>query len=232
MIFVTKFKLMRLFKVFIKALCLFIVVIFGGDLVSAKGELIPNELIANARKQYGDEAARSIEAWQKTMMDLKNASEMTKLKVINRFFNKSIPFKSDLAHWQKEDYWATPYQSLITQGGDCEDYVIAKYYSLIKLGVDVKKLRITYVNALRINQAHMVLAYFRYPDETPLVLDNLDPRIKRANKRRDLEPVYSFNATGMWLDKMKGKGVLMGNPNKLDLWTNLRVRMQQQGMDL
>lgn len=223
---------MRLFKVSIKVLYLVVVIAFGGYLISARGELIPNKLVDNARKQYGDEAARSVEAWQETMEDLKDSSEMTKLKVINRFFNKAIPFKSDQAHWKKEDYWATPYQSLVTKGGDCEDYVIAKYYSLIKLGVDVKKLRITYVNALKLNQAHMVLAYFRYPDEIPLVLDNIDPRIKPASKRRDLEPVYSFNATGMWLDKMKGEGVLMGNPNKLDLWTNLRVRMQQQSMDL
>lgn len=223
---------MHLFKVLIKALYLLTVISLGGYFIVARGDLIPNKLVDNARKQYGSDAARSIEAWQKTMQNLTNASEMTKLKVINQFFNKAIPFKSDQSHWKKEDYWATPYESLVTQGGDCEDYVIAKYYSLIKLGVDVKKLRITYVNALRLNEAHMVLAYFPYPDDIPLVLDNIDPRIKRANKRRDLEPVYSFNATGMWLDKMKGEGILMGNPNKLDLWTNLRIRMQQQGMDL
>lgn len=206
--------------------------ILGFYLLSARGDLVSDSLVNNAQKQYGKKAANLVSAWKETMEDLKDASESSKLKVINRFFNQNIRWVSDFQHWKKEDYWATPFESLGTQGGDCEDYVIAKYYSLIQLGVDVKKLRITYVNALRFNQAHMVLAYFPYPDEIPLVLDNINPRIKRANQRKDLEPIYSFNGTGMWLDKMKGKGVLMGNPNKLDLWTNLRVRMKQQGMDL
>ena len=29
--------------------------------------------------------------------------------------------------------------------------------------------------------------------------------------------------------RMKGEGVRMGNPNKLDLWTDLRVRMHKLG---
>lgn len=216
----------------IKPYNLLLLVFFIGYFISSNGELIPDKLVNAARTQHGEKSAGFIRAWQDVMNDMQDASEMTKIKVINRFFNQNIPYKSDRKHWQKEDYWATPFESLVTQGGDCEDYVIAKYYSLIKLGVDVKKLRITYVNALEQNVAHMVLAYFPYPDEIPLVLDNINPIIRSANKRKDLEPVYSFNAKGMWLDKMKGQGVLMGNPNKLDLWTNLRIRMQQQGMNL
>ena len=110
--------------------------------------------------------------------------------------------------------------------------MIAKYYSLLKLGVDVSKLRITYVKAVRLNQAHMVLTYFPTPDAVPYVLDNLIPQIRSASDRPDLDPVYSFNGDGMWLERMKGKGILMGNPNKLDLWTDLRIRMNNLGMDL
>ena len=65
-----------------------------------------------------------------------------------------------------------------------------------------------------------------------IVLDNLLPDIRSAAKRPDLAPVYSFNAEGMWLERMKGKGIRMGNPNKLDLWTDLRIRMNELGMDL
>lgn len=220
------------FNVQIKLSNLIFLLTLGFYLISARGDLVSDNLVDNAQKKYGRKAANLVRSWQETMEDLKDASENSKLKVINRFFNQNIPWKSDLAHWKKEDYWATPFELLGTQGGDCEDYVIAKYYSLIQLGVDVKKLRITYVNAIELNQAHMVLAYFPYPDDMPLVLDNINPRIKWANQRKDLEPIYSFNGTGMWLDKMKGQGILMGNPNKLDLWTNLRIRMKQQGMDL
>ena len=132
----------------------------------------------------------------------------------------------------QEDYWATPFEALTTHGADCEDYVIAKYYTLKELGVEVEKMRITYVKALRINQAHMVLTYFPTPDAIPLVLDNLISKIVSADRRKDLEPVYSFNGSGMWLERMRGQGIRMGNPNKLDLWTGLRARMSEQNMEI
>ncbi|ASP38944.1 sulfate adenylyltransferase [Bacterioplanes sanyensis] len=193
---------------------------------------VPDGAIELAREQYDEPAALRLQQWRQQLQLLATAEEQQQLKGVNQFFNDHIPFVSDQQHWRQEDFWATPFESLATHGGDCEDYVIAKYYSLVKLGVPTDKLRITYVQALKLNQAHMVLAYFPTPDSVPWVLDNLTDVILPASKRPDLAPVYSFNAEGMWLDKMKGRGVLMGNPNKLDRWTDLRVRMNQQGMDL
>ena len=193
---------------------------------------VPTALIDKARNQYGDSAAERMLDWQTLMRDIANDSEEEKLRRVNDFFNRHIRFINDDKHWGQVDYWATPYEALGTNGADCEDYVIAKYYSLRQLGVDTKKLRITYVKALRYNQAHMVLTYFPTPDAVPYVLDNLIKSIRPASERRDLAPVYSFNADGMWLERMKGEGIRMGNPNKLDLWTDLRIRMNELGMDL
>jgi predicted transglutaminase-like cysteine proteinase len=193
---------------------------------------VPQQVIDKAFEEHGGSAARLMHRWRDKMHELATASEDEKLRGINDFFNQSIPYVSDQKHWQQDDYWATPYESLASGGGDCEDYVIAKYYTLTKLGVETEKLRITYVKAIRYNQAHMVLTYFPTPDAVPYVLDNLIPTIKSADRRDDLEPVYSFNGEGLWLERMKGQGILMGNPNKLDLWTDLRVRMHQLGMDL
>lgn len=194
--------------------------------------MVPQRLIDKARQEYGDDAAQVLENWRQTLHDLQNAGEADKLKGVNAFINDALPFISDERHWHQDDYWATPFESLVTGGGDCEDYVIAKYYSLRQLGVDTGKLRITYVKAIRLNQAHMVLTYFPAPDAVPYVLDNLIGDIEPASRRHDLAPVYSFNGEGMWLERMKGQGVRMGNPNKLDLWTDLRVRMDKLGMDL
>ncbi len=193
---------------------------------------VPEQSIELAQQQYDEAAAQRLRLWREQLQQLSGESLEQQLRGVNQFFNDQVPFVSDAQHWQQDDYWASPFESLGTQGGDCEDYVIAKYYSLVKLGVPVERLRITYVKALKLNQAHMVLTYFPTPDAVPLVLDNLTDRILLASKRTDLAPVYSFNAEGMWLDKMKGQGILMGNPNKLDRWTDLRVRMNQQGMDL
>lgn len=193
---------------------------------------VPDALVVKARQNHGDAAATRVQAWQQLLIELQGVPEPEQLKRVNDFFNSTIPYVSDMKHWKKDDYWATPYESLATNGGDCEDYVIAKYHALRELGVETSKLRITYVNAVRINEAHMVLTYFPTKDAIPLVLDNLINIIAKADKRSDLVPVYSFNAEGMWLERMKGEGVRMGNPNKLDLWTELRVRMNTLGLNL
>ena len=190
------------------------------------------ELLHEAKQNFGAEAEQRLLAWQNLYISLKNKSEKEQLEAVNNFFNSHVTFISDQKHWGQEDYWATPFESLTTQGADCEDYVIAKYYTLKELGVEVEKMRITYVKALRINQAHMVLTYFPTPDAIPLVLDNLITQIVSADRRKDLEPVYSFNGSGMWLERMKGQGIRMGNPNKLDLWTGLRLRMSAQSMEI
>lgn len=193
---------------------------------------IKNELFKEARQEFGSDAEQRLRDWQDLYEDLRNEDEDEQLRAVNYFFNNRVNYVSDQKHWGQKDYWATPYESLTTDGADCEDFVIAKYYTLKELGVEVEKLRITYVKALRINQAHMVLTYFPTPDAIPLVLDNLIGKIYPANRRKDLEPVYSFNASGMWLERMKGQGIRMGNPNKLDLWTGLRLRMSAQGMEI
>lgn len=193
---------------------------------------IPEPLLQQAERDFGDDARQRLLDWQRLYQDMQGESEQEKLRAVNHFFNQHVNYVSDQKHWGQKDYWATPYESLTTHGADCEDYVIAKYYTLKELGVAVDKLRITYVKAKRINQAHMVLTYFPNPDAIPLVLDNLISKIFTADRRKDLEPVYSFNASGMWLERLKGQGIRMGNPNKLDLWTDLRLRMAAQGMDI
>ncbi|WP_430461696.1 transglutaminase-like cysteine peptidase [Thalassolituus sp. LLYu03] len=204
----------------------------GISLLAGAEDWVPDQVISKAREQYGQAPAGVLSSWREQLHRLAPLPEEQKLAGVNDFINTNLPFVSDMKHWGRDDYWATPYESLGSRGGDCEDFVIAKYYSLIKLGVEPQKLRITYVKALRYNQAHMVLTYFPTPDAVPLVLDNLLKTIESASRRSDLAPVYSFNGDGMWLERMKGEGIRMGNPNKLDLWTDLRIRMHELGMDL
>ncbi|WP_300427508.1 transglutaminase-like cysteine peptidase [Thalassolituus sp.] len=204
----------------------------SGMIVADAYQWVPPQLTDRADREFDRAAADRIDDWRTMLQRTAGFADDRKLEEVNRFFNRTLRFVSDEDHWGQIDYWATPYEALASDGGDCEDYVIAKYYSLVKLGIPTSRLRITYVKAVRLNQAHMVLTYFPRPDAVPVVLDNLIPQIRSASDRPDLDPVYSFNADGMWLDRMKGQGILMGNPNKLDLWTDLRVRMNNLGMDL
>lgn len=136
-------------------------------------------------KEYGAKAQRRLESWQNLLTELANDSEQDKLERVNDFFNQ-VRFIDDIKHWKKKDYWATPVEFLITNGGDCEDFSIAKYYTLKELGVPVEKMNLAYVKALDYNQAHMVLTY--YPDQgaIPLILDNINGTILPASKRPDL----------------------------------------------
>ena len=118
-------------------------------LVSYSSRIFPNiklsgELIERLSKEYPKGTLAIILAWREHLTTLNSLESMDKLLEINNFFN-AIPFKSDLEHWGQDDYWATPIEFLATQAGDCEDYTIAKYFSLIEIGIPTEKLRLIYV---------------------------------------------------------------------------------------
>jgi hypothetical protein len=73
----------------------------------------------------------------------------------------------------------------------------------------------------------MVLTYFSSPSAEPLVLDNLVGIVKPASERQDLIPIYSFNGTGLWLAKQRGRGKLAGSSSRLKRWQDLLERMPE-----
>lgn len=171
---------------------------------------------------YGPRAGKRVETWRREMVRYRSLSEREQLTEVNRFFNQ-LYFVNDDVLWGKKDYWATPLEFLGSNAGDCEDFTIAKYFSLLELGVSDEKLRLVYVKAIELNQFHMVLAYYESPSAQPLILDNINPQIKPASVRRDLLPIYSFNGQHLWLMKSKN-GELAGNASRLSLWNDLRSR--------
>lgn len=185
-------------------------------------------LLKKIEVNYSANARKRVESWQALIESSQSLSDTEKLEKVNQFFNSKVMFVNDIAVWGKEDYWATPLEFLSKGAGDCEDYSIAKYFTLKELGMDEQKLRITYVKAVKLNQAHMVLTYFENKRAIPLVLDNLDIEIKPANLRKDLVPVYSFNGKGLWLAKARGDGKRVGNASRLSLWEELAARMASQ----
>jgi hypothetical protein len=72
----------------------------------------------------------------------------------------------------------------------------------------------------------MVLSYYSSPEAEPLILDSLDSKIKKASKRPDLKPVYSFNGEGLWLAKKIGQSSSVGDPRSLNKWDDLIKRME------
>ncbi len=185
---------------------------------------------ARAQKLYGPlgEGQQRIDAWQRLLASQKQLPELEQLNVVNQFFNRQVQYREDPDLWHETDYWATPIESLWKGAGDCEDYAVAKYFSLRRLGVASDKLRITYVKALQQNRAHMVLTYYASADAMPLVLDSLVDAIKPADQRNDLLPVYAFNGEGLWLTEAKGNKKV-GDTKRLSRWQDLLKKMQAEG---
>ncbi|MCG2582619.1 MAG: transglutaminase-like cysteine peptidase [Marinobacter sp.] len=187
---------------------------------------LSDRLLNYVREEFGQEAHARLENWQNLNRMAANAPRERQLALVNSFFNRAR-FISDMEHWGEEDYWATPVELLTTNGGDCEDFSIAKYLTLKSMGVPDEELRIVYVKALDLNQAHMVLAWYPTPDADPLILDNLINQIKPASQRNDLEPVYSFNGEGLWLNQSGGRQQRIGEAGKLDHWQDMNKRLTE-----
>lgn len=186
---------------------------------------ITESQLNSIENKFGIQGKNRVEEWDAMLESSKEETTLNKIKNVNDFFNK-ITYKTDLSHWRQKDYWATPFEFMGSGAGDCEDYAIAKYFSLIKLGIPDEKLRITYVSYKKVNskfeQAHMVLTYYHKTGVEPVVLDNIDKTLQVASKRTDLKPVYSFNASGLWQAKTKGEA-RVGN-NELKSWKDLMSR--------
>ncbi len=181
----------------------------------------------HAQRQFGGEGSRRLKQWFASLDRLAGETGWRALlEEVNSFWNNSIREAEDSIAWRREDYWATPLETLGRGMGDCEDFVIGKYFSLVHLGVPPEKLRLIYVRA-QLNSksvAHMVLGYYDTPHSEPLILDNLNHSIRPASKRPDLTPVFSFNAEGVYV-----RGGHSGSVDRITRWQELLARMRREG---
>jgi predicted transglutaminase-like cysteine proteinase len=206
----------------LSALCLVVLV----------GTAAPNldRLQQLAKSRYGDEVAHFVGEWRAMLPSADGSSDLQKIERINRFFKQRIRWVEDAVLWQQDDYWATLLETMAKGAGDCEDFVIAKYASLLLAGVPESKLRLTYVRRQprpdAPPEAHMILAYYAEPAGEPLILDNLDADIKPASQRPDLTPVYSFNATHLWFRGGQASG---SDPTaRISRWRDVLARLQAE----
>ena len=189
-----------------------------------------NDITGKALSRSDPSASERITQWRDLVVSAKSAPLEDKLRFANTFFNEHIIWEPDDYIWGTDDYWATPLETLIQGQGDCEDYAIAKYTSLVLMGVPPESLRMVYVKAdiNGITQAHMVLTWYEQPTSEPLILDNLYAAILPASKRRDLRPVFSFNGSAIWIGNSNTPNG--GSPSaRLSRWKQVIEKMQAEG---
>ena len=188
--------------------------------------------MASAAQAQGPSAVGHWQALRPLLAAGLGQDDLARLQAINEFFNRRIVFHDDRQVWGQVDHWASPFEMLGRGQGDCEDYALAKYFSLRSVGVAAHKLRLVYVRAQLGGpggpvQAHMVLAYYALPDAEPLILDNLVTDVRSASRRPDLTPVFSFNADGLW----QGTGAQSaGDPQaRLSRWRDVLAKARAEG---
>lgn len=149
----------------------------------------------------GKTAKSRVLDYNKNIHSFKKLPKPKQLVQVNYYLNQ-LPHLADMANNNKSDYWETPKEFLTCGYGDCEDYAIIKYFTLIKLGFSKDKLFITTAFEKYTGQYHMVLSYFEKENKPPLVLDNLSFKVLGLKTRDDLKADMFINTTGTYkIDK-------------------------------
>lgn len=196
-----------------------------------------DRMLSLLTQRWGAGVSARFNAWQGLVQAGRNITDADRLKRANDFFNRQIVFGDDIVVWGQDDYWATPLETIGKGSGDCEDFVIAKYFTLKEMGVDANKLRLIYVRAKTGTsdsaalQAHMVLAYYARPESEPMVLDNLIADIRLASRRPDLVPVFSFNSYGIFTGVSGKDATPVAGTGRLSRWEDLLKRARLEGFE-
>jgi len=186
--------------------------------------------MAAAAERIGPRAVAGVRDLQPLLGRMRGLDAVERLNAVNSYYNTRIRFVSDLEAWGRFDHWSSPLELLERGEGDCEDYAIAKYFSLLAGGVPSASLRLVYARLQRVDAAaepHMVLAWYASPDAEPLILDNLVAEPLPASRRPELTPVFSFNSDGLW----QGTGAApAGDPQaRLSRWREVLNKARAEG---
>lgn len=142
----------------------------------------------------------SYDDWTNFLKTLEGKAPLVQLNEVNNRINQA-KYITDSANWGQSDYWATPAE-FMARFGDCEDYAILKYLSLIRLGWKESALRVVAVKDLNLKVGHAVLiVFFKHPKTgqiLQLLLDNQIKTIANAASIRHYQPVFSINKYFWW----------------------------------
>lgn len=135
--------------------------------------------------------------WRIFLKRLQDLSQMEQLEYVNKYLNQ-YAYLLDPINYGKKDYWATPRQFMY-RTGDCEDYAIAKYVSLLHLGWPKDSMRIVVVQDQNLDIPHAILVV--YFNGQALVLDNQIKQVIDADRIRHYRPIFSINEERWWLHR-------------------------------
>jgi predicted transglutaminase-like cysteine proteinase len=203
------------------------------------GLIISSSLILGTAKasplpasvQRGEQAAQRLQDWQSLIAQSLHLSDAEKLQAVNAFFNRHIRYGEDTEVWGQVDYWASPRETLELGAGDCEDFALAKYFTLRLLGISENNLRLVYTTLTSAKQAHMVLGFWSDGGAAPVLLDNLNREILPITQRLDLQVQFAFGPSQLYRFEQSNL-LAVGNSAILPHWHVLMAKMKHEDFSL
>lgn len=132
--------------------------------------------------------------WSEFLESIEGKDRLEKIIAVNEYQN-TAKYLTDLVNWKISDYWATPGE-FFRRNGDCEDYAIAKYMSLRRIGFTPADMRILVVKDLNLKLGHAILVV--YNEGRALILDNQIRQVIDSTRIRHYKLQYSINEEYWW----------------------------------
>jgi len=133
--------------------------------------------------------------WYKFLDSIRGLSRRQQLDKVNHYANNKN-YVLDISNYGMEDYWAIV-KEFLSNGGDCEDYAITKFFSLRWLGFKNQDLRIVILQDANLRVPHAILAVFC--QESVLIMDNQAQEVVPQGSIAHYIPLYSVNEQEWWL---------------------------------
>ena len=142
------------------------------------------------------EQGPAFQQWQRELAQFEGLSDKAKIAAVHKYVQAKFKYRSDYKVWGKTDYWATPVESFEMGYGDCDDFAIAKYFTLKALGFDERNMRVVILRDNIKQEIHAVLTVDLA--EQVYVLDNQQRSVKTDSELASYQPIYSINGRGWW----------------------------------
>lgn len=145
-------------------------------------------------RQAHSKPTEKINKWHIFLDSIRSKNPDEQIKAVNNYMNR-VPYISDKDNYGVGDYWAT-LAEFLERGGDCEDYALAKYFSLLELGFDAKQMKIVILYDRSKGLDHTVLA-LTWDGKTE-ILDNQSRYVRDADALQHYKPIYAISGYSWW----------------------------------
>jgi predicted transglutaminase-like cysteine proteinase len=122
-------------------------------------------------------------------------SGRARVGLINRAADLAISPVSDEMQWGVADHWSDPFETLLSNRGDCEDYAILKYAALLEAGIPKDDVKIVILKNFFPKENHAAVA--TRVDGQWLILDNRTLRLVRDTDVTRAIPEFVLDHEGV-----------------------------------